>query len=434
MTMGSACLTVLADRDLLDGLISPTTMLSVRATCRATCRDLWDYLDRFLRAKCVRKTSFYESETVLGRKHSLRDLFELATVVFGQLEFLRSVSVMGCTCAGSFATHWMTEMEAMRKPYVKECSWLYSDMDIFCDSEIKFKETMHLINVFWSTIRCRRPIKWGGLGRIGGPYHCGSHHDFGIRFPDSYLGASEVYGTHPVRDHAAFVDAARGFEWPQFVASDSYANESAADILADVAACLPTKVLAKDYKVTRSVHATLQLQLPEDTCRPAILSRPNGKAWFTINLIRIVDVRSSQESIQAGLTSSHIIRSFDMAVSAVSMKVDRGLNIDFEMSPALMLDDLRTKAMRLTTHFLFGTVPPTVVDSPPRWDRRRDVGMVFTPDGICDRCHKAIPEIRLADYDASATRTWQEYAAVRLVLSRIDKYLARRYSLVAYDF
>ena len=436
--MDSGHLSVLGDRELLDGLISPMAMLSLRVTCRSNCRDLHDYLVRFLRTKFVRANSVYESEKVLDRDYTINDLFQLARFVYGQLEMVASVSLIRSTCAGSFAMHWYTEREAMVQPFVEPCAWLPGDIDVFCQDETELKESMDLITVFHETIGSRGPIKWAGLNRFGPASNSnfsGSHYEFGMHAPNAYIGADELYGSHPVADTAAFLAVAQDYPWSKFVASDSFSNQSSNEILALLAASLPGKVVPKNYKVIRSVHASIQLELPTGSCRATFLekARPRGasrggRAWFTINLVHIVDVRPFSRMSKGQLTTSDIIESFDTAVAAVSMTVDLGLNINFQLSPTLLLQDVRTKKMRLTNHFLFGIVPPTEIVSPPRWDRRHDDdGM--EDDLICDRCLKVIPDFAPLTGDT----IWQAYAAVGLVLDRVDKYLSRGYTLAVQD-
>jgi hypothetical protein len=153
-----------------------------------------------------------------------------------------------------------------------------------------------------------------------------------------------------------FIEAAKNFKWH----NKTYPHDSMVSVLDD---CLPTLISQRSYKVTNSVHAHVPIKLPP-VCHP--LNRPA----MCVNVIRVVDVRPSEEIMKRDLLNSmDIITSFDLTISAVSMTVDEGLDMQF-VHLKNTLRNLGKKSMRITPKFLFGVVPHTTFEPPPRWDRR----------------------------------------------------------------
>jgi hypothetical protein len=206
-------------------------------------------------------------------------------------------------------------------------------------------------------------IKWRGLGRHrhGPDVGAMGYHDWG------YVGADEWTGCCPVADRGMFIEAAKKFQWR----NKTYPHDSMVYVLDG---CPPTLISPRSYKVTDSVHAHLSIKLPPATMtlNDAIMqATPLNRPAMCVNVIRVVDVRPSEEITKRDLLNSmDIISSFDLKISAVSMTVDEGLDMQF-VHLENTLRNLGKKSMRITPQFLFGVVPHTTFESPPRSDRRR---------------------------------------------------------------
>jgi|MEHZ01.5.fsa_nt_MEHZ011524098.1_2 hypothetical protein len=425
--------------DFLDSRLPPVIIITMRRVCKRLCRPLRQYLTDFLRYKHVRVASMYISELALRRPYTERELFDMVRVVYAKMEFIRSTTKIGAVCAGSYPLHCLTEREAAKRAAVLPCTFQPGDIDIFCQDDEQFEATTVLVFQLAENLGCdlgcdlgaEDQIKWRGLWR-GRHRHrpdigAMGFHDWG------YVAADEWTGCCPVADRGMFIEAAKNFKWR----NKTYPHDSMVSVLDD---CLPTLISQRSYKVTDSVHAHVPIKLPP-VCHQ--LNRPA----MCVNVIRVVDVRPSEEISKRDLLNSmDIITSFDLTIAAVSMTVDEGLDMQF-VHLENTLRNLGKKSMQITPKFLFGVVPHTTFESPPRWDRRRsepEFRRIYTDplSGIyyTDKMRSTHAAQYERQYDAQLDHnitpsgkqsplSWRSDAAVHTVLARLDKYLCRGYVL-----